>query len=457
MFLKKVILNNEQFEYVVKCLNESLSNDTRFDEHGVAYSILPLTTAFYRKLNNGTVDQCIFTRLQSHDVWSNIQFWEMAFYTDVQRSLRPVYLSNEEFAAEQQRQQQQQQQNNASNGDASTTTQTPTTTNGIDGTMTTNRKKQPRPNKLDLNGVIGGEKTNGEEEKNGETTNDDENGISGVSLYARPDEKTALEICGEQMEKSGQLSDEQRDNYVRNEQGIIRSHVLHYITQMANMKIPLDINTRIAKQQSEKSSQPSGYSPNDTESPGPVTVNHRPSTVSKSSHRPSASSSSKAQQRNGNGVDGNEDNGDNLPVVACENNSDVDSDNESGYEANESNRYNGESAMTPADMSSSQDPSSAYLAQLGSDGYDTFKFIGKFVDRVCMEGCLSDQQRLALHANLLDVISMQIQMLETVYSESRRVPARCKPKLDNLKPDFMLHGERYVISSRFYNSKFYEF
>ena len=444
----------------MKCLNESLSNDTRFDEHGVAYSILPLTTAFYRKLNNGTVDQCIFTRLQSHDVWSNIQFWEMAFYTDVQRSLRPVYLSNEEFAAEQQRQQQQQQQNNASNGDAGTATQTPATTNGIDGTMTTNRKKQPRPNKLDLNGVIGGEKTNGEEEKNGET-NDDENGIGGVSLYARPDEKTALEICGEQMEKSGQISDEQRENYVRNEQGIIRSHVLHYITQMANMKIPLDINTRIAKQQSEKSSQPSsGYSPNqhaDTESPGPVTVNHRPSTVSKSSHRPSASSSSKAQQRNGNGVDGNEDNGDHLPVVACENNSDVDSDNESAYEANESNRYNGESAMTPAEMSSSQDPSSAYLAQLGSDGYDTLKFIGKFVDRVCMEGCLSDQQRLALHANLLDVISMQIQMLETVYSESRRVPARCKPKLDNLKPDFMLHGERYVITSRFYNSKFYEF
>lgn len=102
----QVILNNEQFEYVVKCLNESLSHDTRYDEHGVAYALLPLATAFYRKLNNGTVDQCIFTRLQAHDVWSNMQFWEMAFYTDVQRSLRPVYLSNEEFAAEQQRQQQ---------------------------------------------------------------------------------------------------------------------------------------------------------------------------------------------------------------------------------------------------------------------------------------------------------------------------------------------------------------
>lgn len=49
----QVILSNEQFEYVLKLLNESLLNDTRLDENGVAYSILPLTSAFYRKLNNG--------------------------------------------------------------------------------------------------------------------------------------------------------------------------------------------------------------------------------------------------------------------------------------------------------------------------------------------------------------------------------------------------------------------
>lgn len=99
----QVILNNEQFEYVCKLLNESLLNDSRIDEFGVAYAILPLTSAFYRKLNNGTVDQCIYTQLQQHQVWSNMQFWEMAFYTDVQRSIRPVYLSNEEFAAEQEK------------------------------------------------------------------------------------------------------------------------------------------------------------------------------------------------------------------------------------------------------------------------------------------------------------------------------------------------------------------
>ena len=65
-----------------------------------------------------------------------------------------------------------------------------------------------------------------------------------LNLYSRPLEKTALEICGEQMEKAGQVSEEQREGFIRNEQGILRSHVLHYITQMVNMKIPFDISCR---------------------------------------------------------------------------------------------------------------------------------------------------------------------------------------------------------------------
>lgn len=98
------------------------------------------------------------------------------------------------------------------------------------------RYKKKRPTKLDL---VGGDK-----QGDGDM---DETGVQ-LNLYSRPLEKTALEICGEQMEKSGLLTDEQRESFIRNEQGIIRSHVLHYITQMANMMIPLDINTKIAKQ-----------------------------------------------------------------------------------------------------------------------------------------------------------------------------------------------------------------
>lgn len=137
-------------------------------------------------------------------------------------------------------------------------------------------------------------------------------------------------------------------------------------------------------------------------------------------------------------------NGEEPERLQVDNNSDVDSDNDSAYDANmvNCNHQNDAAVATFETSSSQQDPSAMYMAQFGEIGYGALKFIAKFVDRVCMEGCLNDQQRLALHANLVDVISMQIQTLETVFTESRRVPARSKPKIENLKPDFMLNGER---------------
>ena len=225
----QVILNSEQFEYVCKLLNESLSNDTRLDEHQVAYSILPLTSAFYRKLNNGTVDQCIYTCLQQHEVWSNMQFWEMAFYTDVQRSIRPVYLSNEEFAAE------QIKENGcllSSSGSSSSSSSSKSHSNNdldsidilatnlnqspindmIDDVVVVSEKDSskktshhPRPDNLDLF-------SNGKFNSNHKQKEDDKTKSPAIirelnlNLHSRPTEKTALEICGEQMEKYSDLT-----------------------------------------------------------------------------------------------------------------------------------------------------------------------------------------------------------------------------------------------------------
>ncbi|CAF0740382.1 unnamed protein product [Brachionus calyciflorus] len=323
-YVKKnqVILNSEQFEYVCKLLNDALENDTRLDEHGVAYYVLPLTSAFYRKLNNNTIDQCIYTRLQQHDVWSNMLFWEMAFYTDVQRSIRPVYLSNEEFAAEQ------------------------------------DHQLQPNENAAQSNG-----------------------------LYFRPNQKTALEICGEQMEKSIQLTDEQKENFIRNEQGIIRSHVLHYITQMVNMKIPLDINERMKKSNDD---------------------NSQISTPSRSQSFDMTNSKKQQQQ---------------MDLVSSLNQS-ICSDNDS-----------------IDDEPIAQDP------QPDDVNYESWKFISKFVDRVCIEGYLSETQKNLLHQNLADVIRMQIEMLDLVYTHSKLVPLRHKPKLDQLKPENILNGEFIIDPS----------
>jgi hypothetical protein len=87
---------------------------------------------------------------------------------------------------------------------------------------------------------------------------------------------------------------------------------------------------------------------------------------------------------------------------------------------------------------------SNYSYSIGEAGYNVWKFVSKFVDRVCIEGNLNNTQRQSLHNNLTEVISMQIQMLETVCIESKRVPIRTKPKFDILKPDYMLNGEHFI-------------
>lgn len=65
------------------------------DEHGVAAALLPLATAFCRKLCTGVI-QFAYTCIQEHSVWQNQQFWESAFYQDVQRDIKALYLPRAE-------------------------------------------------------------------------------------------------------------------------------------------------------------------------------------------------------------------------------------------------------------------------------------------------------------------------------------------------------------------------
>ena len=380
-YVKKnqVILNNEQFDYICKILNEALTNDSRLDEFGVAYSVLQFASAFYRKLNNGTVDQCIYTKLQSHAVWDNMQFWEMAFYTDVQKSIRPVYLSNEEFDAE-----------------------------------------QAKDNDLPVNITINDTRHQDSPSKN--------MGILtlNLNLHSRPAEKTALEICGEQMEKFGLLTDEQKENFIRNEQGIIRSHVLHYISQMVNMKIPLDISKSIYNNN------------NNTSNSNMPHHDHIISTHYSSNHNKSSGSS---QYNNGHSRN-NMTNGSTVAVF---------DDAESMQTENEISVVTAAGASAAADTSSvaSEDSgyengANGYSYGVGEAGYSVWKFVTKFVDRVCLEGNLNDNQKQALHNNLTEVVSMQINTLESVYLESKRIPPRLKPKIELLRPDYLLPNEQFI-------------
>lgn len=72
-------------------MNRALQDDSTMDEHGVAAALLPLSTAFCRKLCTGVI-QFAYSCIQDHPVWKNQQFWEAAFYQDVQTQIKALYL-----------------------------------------------------------------------------------------------------------------------------------------------------------------------------------------------------------------------------------------------------------------------------------------------------------------------------------------------------------------------------
>lgn len=72
-------------------MNRALQDDSVMDEYGVAASLLPLSTAFCRKLCTGVI-QFAYTCIQDHSVWKSQQFWESAFYQDVQMQIKALYL-----------------------------------------------------------------------------------------------------------------------------------------------------------------------------------------------------------------------------------------------------------------------------------------------------------------------------------------------------------------------------
>ncbi|XP_051577558.1 myotubularin-related protein 13-like isoform X3 [Myxocyprinus asiaticus] len=88
----RAILDHQQFDHIVRMMNCALQDCSSSEEYTVAAALLPLTTAFYRKLAAG-VDQFAYTCVQDHPIWTNQQFWEATFYSEVQNQIRALYLT----------------------------------------------------------------------------------------------------------------------------------------------------------------------------------------------------------------------------------------------------------------------------------------------------------------------------------------------------------------------------
>ncbi|KAL4713442.1 hypothetical protein ACJJTC_010427, partial [Scirpophaga incertulas] len=87
----KHLLHHHQFELIVRLMNYALQSATALDEHSIAAAMLPLATAYCRKLCTGVI-QYAYMCIQEHAVWTSQQFWEAAFYQDVQRDIKALYL-----------------------------------------------------------------------------------------------------------------------------------------------------------------------------------------------------------------------------------------------------------------------------------------------------------------------------------------------------------------------------
>ncbi|XP_017259819.1 myotubularin-related protein 13 isoform X2 [Kryptolebias marmoratus] len=91
----RAILDHQQFDYTVRMMNCALQDCSSSEEYTVAAALLPLSTAFYRRLAAG-VNQFAYTCIQDHPIWTNQQFWEATFYSEVQSQIRALYLSTPE-------------------------------------------------------------------------------------------------------------------------------------------------------------------------------------------------------------------------------------------------------------------------------------------------------------------------------------------------------------------------
>ncbi|VDM95492.1 unnamed protein product [Thelazia callipaeda] len=89
--VSRATLLPQQFELIVRLMNCALSQESKEDEHGIAYALLYLSNIYCRRLTAG-VHQFAYTCIQEHAVWGNQQFWEAAFFHDVHRQIRRLYL-----------------------------------------------------------------------------------------------------------------------------------------------------------------------------------------------------------------------------------------------------------------------------------------------------------------------------------------------------------------------------
>ncbi|KAG1665468.1 Myotubularin-related protein 13 [Nymphon striatum] len=193
----KAMLDNQQFDLIVRLMNCALQDDSVMDEHGLAAALLPLATAFCRKLCTGVI-QFAYTCVQDHSVWSNQQFWESTFFQDVQKDIKALYCPK------------------------------------------TDKYSRTSPEILlfqfNHRDSIWTYK---------ERTMSDIYQSRRLNIYMKPQEPSALEIAAEQMRLWNSVSSEKQLEMINNEESTVYSQAIHFTNRMVALRVPIDINKSV--------------------------------------------------------------------------------------------------------------------------------------------------------------------------------------------------------------------
>ncbi|XP_053680631.1 myotubularin-related protein 13 [Anopheles nili] len=188
-------LDHQQFDLVIKLMNRALQDDSAKDEYGVAAALLPLSSLFCRKLCTGVI-QFAYTCIQDHPVWKSQQFWEDAYYQEVQTAIKELYLPLANW---------------------------PKPSGGMLGDSVALMSQSISRDKLDR-----------------------------ASMLSRAQEPSALEIAADQMGKWATMDVNTQQELTNKEESTLYSHAIHYAYRMVYLLIPQDVGGATGRVQRDK-------------------------------------------------------------------------------------------------------------------------------------------------------------------------------------------------------------
>jgi len=181
----QTMLEHQQFDLIVRLMNAALQDDSDIDMHGVAAALLPLATTFGRKLCPGVI-QFVYTLIQDHAVWQNLQFWESAFFNDVQNGIKDLYLAIQE------------QNLYAKNHGV------------ISAQLSVEKHVGSRAREIRKSALL------------------------------HPQDPSVLEIASNEIKKIDNLSESNKSERIINEEQTVYAQAIHYTTRMVCVLIPMD-------------------------------------------------------------------------------------------------------------------------------------------------------------------------------------------------------------------------